>query len=133
MDIADWLRGLGLEQYERAFRDNAIDAEALITLTADDLRELGVAAIGHRKKLLAAIVALAAPEPPPIPHAEMTNVPTRPHPALATPFGGERRHLTVMFCDLVGSTEIAGRLDAEELRDIVADYHRAVAAAVTRF
>ena len=63
MDIAGWLRGLGLEQYEPAFRDNAIDAETLITLTADDLRELGVAAIGHRKKLLAAIAALGAAGP----------------------------------------------------------------------
>jgi class 3 adenylate cyclase/predicted ATPase len=133
MDIAGWLHSLGLEQYESAFRDNAIDAETLITLTADDLRELGVAAIGHRKKLLAAIAALGAAGSSPTPRAETIDVPTQPSPVLAAPSRGERRHLTVMFCDLVGSTEIAGRLDAEEWRDIVADYHRAVAEAVTRF
>ena len=133
MDIGAWLRGLGLEQYEPAFRDNAIDAETLITLTADDLRELGVAAIGHRKKLLAAIAALAAAAPAPITGAETIDVPTQARPVLAAPSGGERRHLTVMFCDLVGSTGIVGRLDAEEWRDIVADYHRAVTEAVTRF
>jgi class 3 adenylate cyclase/predicted ATPase len=133
MDIGAWLRSLGLEQYEPAFRDNAIDAETLSMLTADDLRELGVAAIGHRKKLLAAIAALGAAGPASIPRAETTDVPTQPPPILALPPRGERRHLTVMFCDLVGSTEIAGRLDAEEWRDIVADYHRAVAEVVGRF
>jgi class 3 adenylate cyclase len=133
MDIGAWLRNLGLEQYEPAFRDNAIDAETLSMLTADDLRELGVAAIGHRKKLLAAIAALGAAGPASIPRAETIDVPTQPLLILAAPSRGEQRHLTVMFCDLVGSTEIAGRLDAEEWRDIVADYHRAVAAAVARF
>jgi class 3 adenylate cyclase len=133
MDIGGWLRGLGLEQYEPAFRDNAIDAETLATLTADDLRELGVAAIGHRKRLLAAIAALGAPGPSAIPRTEAIDLPTQLRPVVAAPSGGERRHLTVMFCDLVGSTEIAGRLDAEEWRDIVANYHRAVAEAVTRF
>jgi class 3 adenylate cyclase len=133
MDIGAWLRGLGLEQYEQAFRANAIDAETLITLTADDLRMLGVAAIGHRKKLLAAIAALGATAPAAITGAETIAVPTQARPVLAAPSGGERRHLTVMFCDLVGSTGIVGRLDAEEWRDIVADYHRAVTEAVTRF
>src|SRR5215472_1140831 len=109
MDIGGWLRGLGLEQYEPAFRDNAIDAETLATLTADDLRELGVAAIGHRKKLLAAIAALGAAALAPIAGTETIAVPTQARPVLATPSGGERRHLTVMFCDLVGSTAIVGR------------------------
>src|SRR5271168_248931 len=108
MDVGRWLRGLGMEQYEPAFRDNAIDAETLITLTADDLRELGVAAIGHRKKLLAAIAALGAAGPSTTPRAEAIVMPAQPGPVLAAPTGGERRHLTVMFCDLVGSTEIAG-------------------------
>jgi class 3 adenylate cyclase/predicted ATPase len=133
MDIGGWLRDLGLEQYEPAFRDNAIDAETLRTLTAEDLRELGVAAIGHRKKLLAAIAALGAAGPAPIPRAETIDVSMQPCPAPPAPWRGERRYLTVMFCDLVGSTEIAGRLDAEEWRDIIADYHGAVAEAVTRF
>jgi class 3 adenylate cyclase/predicted ATPase len=133
MDIGAWLRGLGLEQYEPAFRDNAIDAEALITLTADDLRELGVAAMGHRKKFLAAIAALGASAPAPAPHGEPIDVAVQARPALVALSGGERRHLTVMFCDLVGSTEISGRLDAEDWRDIVSHYHRAVAEAVARF
>ena len=70
MDVGAWLRGLGLGQYEQAFRDNDIDADLLPTLTADDLRELGVASLGHRKRLLAAIAALAGPadpQPPPAP------------------------------------------------------------------
>jgi len=133
MEVGRWLRSLGLEQYAPAFRDNAIDSETLITLTADDLRELGVAAIGHRKKLLAAIAALGSAAPALPLYAETIDVSSQPRPVSAAPSGGERRHLTVMFCDLVGSTEIAGRLDAEEWRDIVADYHRAVAESVARF
>ncbi len=133
MDVGSWLRSLGLEQYEPAFRDNAIDAETLIMLTADDLRELGVAAIGHRKKLLAAIAALGAATPVPIPRAETTDVQTQPHPVVAAPSGGERRHLTVMFCDLVGSTSLASRLDAEDWRNLVGAYLDAAEAAVTAF
>ncbi|MGO8865142.1 MAG: AAA family ATPase [Alphaproteobacteria bacterium] len=134
MDVGGWLRGLGLEQYEPAFRDNAIDGEVLPRLTSDDLKEIGVAQVGHRRKLLDAIAALGAPAAAPTPPAEAPHQSPKAGSAVAAaPSGGERRHLTVMFCDLVGSTEIAGRLDAEEWRDIVADYHRAVAEAVTRF
>ena len=63
MDIADWLRSLGLEQYEPAFRDNAIDGSVLARLTRDDLNDIGVAQVGHRRKLLDAIAALGVPEP----------------------------------------------------------------------
>src|SRR5215467_13414579 len=99
MDVAEWLRGLGLEQYVPAFRDNDIDREVLRRLTAEDLRELGVGSIGHRRRLLDAIAALgegpAAPSDGPAPPVAVQ---------------AERRHLTVMFCDLVGSTALAARL-----------------------
>jgi len=122
MDVAGWLRGLGLEQYTPAFRDNDIDGEVLRRLTAEDLRELGVASIGHRRRLLDAIGALGAAEAPPA-----------PAPAAPVPGEAERRQLTVMFCDLVGSTPLATRYDPEDLREIVGAYHRCVAATVARF
>src|SRR6516164_1570679 len=125
MDIANWLRGLGLEQYEDAFRENAIDAGVLRELTADDLRELGITPIGHRRKLLAAIAALRAETAQPV--AETAPA------ATATSSEAERRQLTVMFCDLVGSTPLSTRYDPEDLREIVGAYHRCVADTVTRF
>jgi SAM domain (Sterile alpha motif) len=103
VDIAAWLQRLGLEQYERAFRDNDIDAEGLPELTADDLISIGVTSVGHRRKLLAAIAALGAEVP-----AVTAASPDAPAQADA-----ERRQLTVMFCDLVGSTAMASRLDPE--------------------
>jgi len=128
MDVADWLRGLGLERYVPAFRDNDIDGEVLRRLTAEDLRELGVASIGHRRRLLDAIaafgaVAAAAANPPP---PAATAVAPRLEAA-------ERRQLTVMFCDLVGSTELSARLDPEDYREVIAAYHGAVADAITGF
>src|SRR5689334_21439190 len=103
MDVGAWLRGLGLERYEEAFRDNDVDAEVLPELTADDLVGLGITSVGHRRKLLAAIAALRActgpsavvsPAPAPAPAA----------PPAARPGEAERRQLTVLFADLVGST-----------------------------
>ncbi|WP_187399157.1 alpha/beta fold hydrolase [Bradyrhizobium paxllaeri] len=133
MDIADWLRRLGLHQYESVFRENDVDTETLPSLTADDLRELGITSLGHRKKLLSAIAALSptsarAPESDRAPPAEVST--SRPS-AKTRP--AERRHLTVMFVDLVGSTALSVRLDPEELRDVLAAYHQAVAAEVGRF
>src|SRR5580704_14009804 len=102
MDVAAWLRGLGLEQYAPAFHDNAIDGEVLRELTADDLKDLGVTLVGHRRKLLAAIAALGAELPTVAqPAATATSAPTSPAISDA-----ERRQLTVMFCDLVGSTAL---------------------------
>src|SRR5712692_4892551 len=126
MDIAEWLRGLGLGRYEPAFRANEIDARVLPSLTADDLKDLGVSLVGHRRRLLDAIAALGSPLPNP------------PLPGLAPGITGEgrvgaqaeRRQLTVMFCDLVGSTELSARLDPEDLREVIAAYHRAVADVV---
>ena len=120
MDIAAWLHSLGMQQYDQAFRDNAIDAAILPELTADDLRELGVSLVGHRRKLLAAIAALRRDLDP----APETNG--------VAPVA-ERRQLTVMFCDLVGSTALAARLDPEDLRDVIAAYHRVIAEVIARF
>src|SRR6201998_2724117 len=104
MDIVVWLRSLGLGKYEAAFRENEIDETVLPNLTAEDLKELGVAALGHRRTLLDAIAALrndASVQTPPVAAA-----PARPS-AAATPIAapvaeavGERRHITVLFCDL---------------------------------
>jgi class 3 adenylate cyclase/pimeloyl-ACP methyl ester carboxylesterase len=134
MDIADWLRRLGLDQYERAFRDNDVDTETLPSLTADDLRELGVTSLGHRKKLLSAIATLSAK-----PDREVSGDRAPPvsevsaSPAAMKMGRAERRHLTVMFADLVGSTALSVRLDPEDMREILAAYHQTVAAAVARF
>jgi class 3 adenylate cyclase len=125
MDIAAWLHRLGLEQYEQAFRDNDIDDEVLPDLTADDLISIGVTSVGHRRKLLAAIDALGAA----VPVATVTEA-SRDTPAQAD---AERRQLTVMFCDLVGSTALSARLDPEDMREVIAAYHRAVAEIVAGF
>jgi class 3 adenylate cyclase/predicted ATPase len=121
MDVAAWLQGLGLERYAPAFRDNEIDWDALPKLSGEDLKDLGVVLGGHRRRLLDAIAALGAA----VPAASATR------DALA-PVEAERRQLTVMFCDLVGSTALSARLDPEDLRDIIATYHRAVADTVAR-
>jgi class 3 adenylate cyclase len=127
VDVAAWLRGLGLEQYEPAFRDNRIDAEILPKLTGEDLKEIGVAAVGDRRKLLEAIAALrdgAAPSPD---REQRPEVPgSAPVPQ------AERRQLTVLFCDLVGSTALSARLDPEDLRAVIGAYHRCAAAVIER-
>src|SRR5499427_1302046 len=120
MDVAAWLQGLGLGRYVPAFRDNEIDWEVLPKLTSEDLREIGVAAIGHRRKLLDAIATLSASEPTSAVTAPASN-------------DAERRQLTVMFCDLVGSTPLSTRFDPEDLRELIGVYHRAVAETVARF
>jgi class 3 adenylate cyclase len=125
VDIAAWLNRLGLQQYEQTFRDNDIDAEVLPELTADDLISIGVASVGHRRKLFAAIAALGGGRPAPIVTAASRDG--------AAQADAERRQLTVMFCDLVGSTALAARLDPEDLRDVIAAYHRAVAGIVAGF
>src|ERR1700758_3796043 len=110
IDVADWLSGLGLGQYAPAFAANDVDAEVLPELTAEDLIGLGVTSIGHRRKLLAAIAALGAGSP-------ITAATTAPRDA-PVQAAAERRQLTVMFCDLVGSTSLSARLDPEDLRGI---------------
>src|SRR6516165_8784683 len=127
--ITNWLRGLGLEQYASAFHDNAIDAEVLRELTADDLKDLGINLVGHRRKLLAAIAPLRSDLP-----SSGTPI-TSTEPVQPGVEGGqaECRQLTVMFCDLAGSTALSTRLDPEDLREVIAAYHRAVADVVKGF
>jgi len=127
VDVGAWLRGLGLGRYERAFGDNDVDAAVLPGLTANDLEQIGVASVGHRRLLLRAIAELAAVAPP----AGRTATPdTERLVRAAAP--AERRQLTVMFVDLVGSTALATRLDPEELRAIMRAYHDACADSIAR-
>jgi hypothetical protein len=129
VDVAAWLRNLGLEHYEPAFHDNGIDAEILPKLTVEDLKDIGVIRVGDRRKLLEAITALGVGAPP-SPVAEQPRV----VPGLtAGPLSeAERRQLTVLFCDLVGSTALSARLDPEDLRAVIGAYHRCVAAVIER-
>ena len=135
MDVAAWLKNLGLAQYEAAFRDNAIERDLLPTLTAEDLKDLGVTIVGHRRRLLDAIAALGAASKP----AAANPPATLPAPAASSrpePRSGaeaERRPITVMFCDLVGSTSLAAKLDAEDWRDLVNAYLDEATKAVTAF
>src|SRR3984957_11687815 len=122
MDIAVWLRNLGLQQYEALFRENDIDAEVLSDLTDADLEKIGVS-LGHRKRLLKAVAALAGPAAP-LPAA--TSIPPVADAA-------ERRQLTVMFSDLVGSTALSARLDPEDMREVIRAYQDACSGAVARY
>src|SRR5499427_10390809 len=112
-NIADWLRGLGLEQYAAAFAVNDVDPEVLRELTAEDLIGLGVTSIGHRRKLLAAIAALREQLAPAHEKTASITGPAPKGPDSWAPSSAERRQLTVMFCDLVGSTALSVRLDPE--------------------
>ncbi|MDR3531162.1 MAG: adenylate/guanylate cyclase domain-containing protein [Rhodopila sp.] len=123
MDVASWLRNLGLERYEAAFRENDVSAEVLCHLTAEDLKELGVAAVGDRRRLLAAIAGLRDDTASP---RTVGSTDRR-----ASPSATERRQITVLFCDIVDSTPLSTGLDPEELREILTAYQVNVAAAVT--
>ncbi|MEQ1753657.1 MAG: adenylate/guanylate cyclase domain-containing protein [Micropepsaceae bacterium] len=120
MDVSQWLRSLGLSQYEQAFHDNEVDAGVLGKLTADDLKEIGVGPVGHRRKMLDAIALLDQ-------EAARRDPKPEPQPSFA-----ERRHLTVMFVDLVGSTQLSTRLDPEDMRNVVLNYQKHVAAEIER-
>src|SRR6202020_1955012 len=122
MDIAVWLRNLGLQQYEALFRENDIDAEGLSALTAADLEKIGVS-LGHRKRLLKAVAALASPAAP-LPAAT---------PITPVADAAERRQLTVMFSDLVGSTALSAKLDPEDMREVIRAYQDACSGAVARY
>jgi class 3 adenylate cyclase len=123
MDVGAWLRGLGLGQYEAAFRENEIDGAVLPKLTAEDLKDLGVAIVGHRRKILSAIAELFASSVP-------VATPRAAPELTAATASAERRHLTVMFCDLVGSTALSARLDPEDMREIIGVYHRSCASHI---
>ncbi len=165
MDIAGWLKGLGLAQYAAAFRENDISEALLPKLTGEDLKDLGVATVGHRRMLLDAIAALGASDAPPALRPSIAPAGGSPLPTPGTPapvsstgqalagahglnpwaegprpgapplagegrVGAERRQLTVMFCDLVGSTALSARLDPEDLRAVIGAYHRCVAKVI---
>src|SRR5215468_2613751 len=119
MEVAAWLRELGLEQYAQLFRDNHIDGEILCGMTAEDLKELGISSFGHRRRLLNAITALGRPPTRDVGQSATSVTSGPPSPP---PIDAERRQLTVMFCDLVGSTALSARLDPEDLREVVAAY-----------
>jgi len=123
--IGDWLRELALPEYEAIFRANAVDLQALPELTETDLEKLGVL-LGHRKRMLRAIAGFEVPSPP------ISSHPAQVEPALPQQ-GAQRRQLTVMFCDLVGSTSLSARLDPEDLRDVIASYHGTVTAIVDSY
>lgn len=138
--VASWLESLGLGQYASAFEANAIDADILPKLNSDDLKEIGVVALAHRKKLLEAIAVLGGAENP-APAVPIASAGTRAQTAPAAPpthsqerpREAERRQLTVMFVDLVGSTALATRLDPEEMRDLLRQFQNAAAGEVVRF
>src|SRR6185369_5485715 len=128
MDIVVWLRSLGLGKYEAIFRENDIDETVLPSLTHENLKELGVASFGHRVKLLDAIAALCSVTSEKAPSVDVASAPnTSPEDR------AERRQVTVMFSDLVGSTALSARLDPEDMREIITAYQKAVAGTVTRF
>jgi class 3 adenylate cyclase len=133
IDVASWLQQLGLEQYEPAFRDNEVDGDVLPDLTAEDLIAIGVTAVGHRRKLLSAIAAIGAAPPPAVVTATPAPAPVSAPVLAPVQPDAERRQLTVMFCDLVGSTELSGRHDPEDLREILSRYHDAMTAVIVRY
>src|SRR5215467_147417 len=131
--IAEWLEKLGMSEYAQRFADNGIDVSVLPHLTDQDLKDVGVL-LGHRRKMLAAIVSLnempAAAANAHVAESAPQSIRVATSPQAAEPIG-ERRYVTVMFCDLVGSTGISAQLDAEEWRDLVSAYLDAASAAVT--
>jgi class 3 adenylate cyclase len=120
VDIAGWPRELGLERYAQVFQDSEIEPEILAELTDEDFRELGIP-LGPRRKLAKAIAALSV------------QAATPPHHTAEPPPSAERRQLTVLFCDLVGSTELATRIDPEDLHSIIGAYQHCAAVVVERF
>src|ERR1700746_2667006 len=128
MDVGGWLRTLGLEQYEAAFRQNNVDDTILPSLTTEDLKELGVGSVGHRRKLLDAIADLRAEASTLTPPSDLPLVTDK-----ATQDTAERRQVTVMFSELIGSTALSARMDPEDLREIISAYQRCVAKTVRRF
>ncbi|WP_166802103.1 ATP-binding protein [Microvirga pakistanensis] len=126
IDVARWLAEQGLGQYAEVFAANAVEGEILCSLTEADLKELGISALGHRKRLLHSIAALRT-------QLEATASQRYHELQKATPGIAERRQLTVLFCDLVGSTALSGRLDPEDLREVIGAYQDACVKVAARF
>jgi class 3 adenylate cyclase len=121
--IAEWLASLGMPEYTERFAENGIEIDVLSELTDQDLEKLGIL-LGHRRRMLRAIRELGGPAPA-MPRAATATSPPPQDSA-------ERRHLTVMFCDLVGSTALSGRLDPEDLREVIGAYHHCCTELVER-
>src|ERR1700722_6695867 len=131
MDVADWLRQLGLERYEAAFRENDVSAAILPGLISEDLKELGIVSVGHRRQLLAAIAEL---------HPDSKTVDDKilplPRSQAIEPSHGsaaERRQLSVMFCDVIDFTALSSRIDPEDLSAVIRGYQSRVATTIARF
>src|ERR1700674_4168818 len=129
MDLRGWLRSLGLERYEAPFRENEIDETVLPSLTAEDLKDLGVGIVGHRRKLLDAIAALRTDATAKDPSGDAVCSP----PSASPEDRAERRQVTVMFSDLVGSTALSARMAPEDFRKFFSAYQNSVAESVGRF
>jgi class 3 adenylate cyclase len=125
--VADWLQKLGLEQYAQSFAENDIDFAVLVNLTDQDLEKIGVMSLGHRRKLLRAIVDLNRVGNEAAKPISAPGAPIAPHDT------AERRQVTVMFSDLVGSTALSVRMDPEDLREVISAYQKCVADIVQRF
>ncbi|HUH86274.1 MAG TPA: adenylate/guanylate cyclase domain-containing protein [Stellaceae bacterium] len=132
MDVASWLSELGLECYAAAFAANDVTANVLPHLSADDLKELGVNSVGHRRLLLAAIAGLREGTTNDEGAAAKTSGSSSPLSLLGVD-EGERRHLTVMFCDIVDSTALAGKLDPEDMRVITQAFYKACAESIRAY
>src|SRR5262249_53470805 len=131
MDIVVWLRSLGLGKYEALFRENDIDETVLLSLTAEDLKELGVTSFGHRRKLLDAIAALRKDESGKTPSVDAATASSVPSSQQEDRAG--RRQVTVTISELVGSTARCARMDPEDLREVISAYQKCVAETVGRF
>src|SRR6478736_1093122 len=131
MDIVVWLRSLGLGKYEAAFRENEIDETVLPSLTEEHLKQLGVTALGHRLKLLDAIAALRNDASGQTQSVDAETASSTP--STRSEDHAERRQVTVMFSDLVGSTALSTRMDPEDLREVISAYQKCVAETVQRF
>ncbi|MEJ2122709.1 MAG: adenylate/guanylate cyclase domain-containing protein [Alphaproteobacteria bacterium] len=127
--IREWLAGLGLDRYAEVFEENDLDLDLVADLSDSDLKDLGVESMGHRKKILRAICDLTVQKP--FLSAAVDAATERE--AVFTEPQAERRQVTVMFCDLVGSTELSAALDPEDMREIIRSYQNAVAGEVSRF
>ena len=125
MDVVVWLRSLGLERYEAAFRENEINERVLPSLTLEDLKEIGIGPVGHRRILLEAIAALRGDTGGNPPSADVAT--TSSVPNVVPEDRAERRQVTVMFSDLVGSTALSARMDPEDLREVISAYQNSVA------
>jgi class 3 adenylate cyclase/tetratricopeptide (TPR) repeat protein len=135
MDVGAWLRELDLEQYEAAFRENGVSEKDLPHLTVEDLQDLGVVAVGHRRRLLVAIEALrlkSMPAGDPVPSSPGPPIDPGSQPD-ASETTAERRPLSVMFCDLVGSTALSARLDPEDLREVIRSYQARVVSTIQAY